>query len=110
MQFKKATLAIALAAVVATGTLMAGQASAAPCDGTGSPARHGMRHADVYDSLTPEKQAQYDTIMKEFTDKTAPLRDKLAAKRIELNTLGKSATPDPKAVGKASGGAAAPKL
>ena len=40
--------------------------------------------------------------MKEFADKTAPLRDKLAAKYIELRTLGNSPTPDPKAIGKAT--------
>ena len=45
---------------------------------------------------------QYDAIMKEFADKTAPLRDKLAAKYIELRTLGNSPTPDPKAIGKAT--------
>ena len=40
--------------------------------------------------------------MKEFADKTAPLRDKLAAKYIELRTLGNSPTPDPKAIGNAT--------
>lgn len=40
--------------------------------------------------------------MKDFADKTAPLRDKLAAKYIELRTLGNSPTPDPKAIGRAT--------
>lgn len=40
--------------------------------------------------------------MKEFADKTAPLPDKLAAKYIELRTLGSSPTPDPLHPGKAT--------
>ena len=79
MSLNKASIAVALAAFLAVGGI-AGQALA----------------------LTQEKKAQYDAIMKEFADKTAPLRDKLAAKYIELRTLGNSPTPDPKAIGKAT--------
>lgn len=100
MNLHKASLATALAVLLAAGGF-AGQAMAMPHDGSGHPG-HGSRMSCVYDALTPEKQAQFDGIMKEFADKTAPLRDKLAAKYLELRTLGDSPTPDPKAIGKAT--------
>lgn len=53
-------------------------------------------------ALSPEKQQQYDAIMKDFAEKTQALRDKIQAKRIELDTLGNSTNPNPEAVGKAS--------
>ena len=102
MSLNKASIAVALAAFLAVGGI-AGQALAAPHDGHDGHWRQQRSYQDcIYQALTQEKQAQYDAIMKEFADKTAPLRDKLAAKYIELRTLGNSPTPDPKAIGKAT--------
>ncbi len=86
-----------VAALLVAGSIMPGQADARPHHWQSCP---GNEY--VYDSLTPEKQAQYDAIMDDFSNKMAPLRDKMRAKRIELDTLGNAATPDPKAIGKAS--------
>ncbi len=98
MNLHKASLAAALAVLLAAGG-MAGQALAGPHGGHG----HQAQTINcIYQALTPEKQAQYDAIMKDFAEKTAPLRDKLAAKYLELRTLGNSPAPDPKAVGKAT--------
>lgn len=104
MTFRKSTLAAALIAALTGG--MALTAQAGPGDFHRGPygPHHGPRpcQGSVYQALTPEKQAQYDAIMQDFADKTAPLRDKLAAKYIEVRTLGESPAPDPKAVGKAT--------
>ena len=86
-----------VAAILVAGSVMQGQADARPHHWQSCP---GNEY--VYDSLTPEKQAQYDSIMDDFTNKISPLRDKIRAKRIELDTLGRAANPDPKAIGKAS--------
>ena len=102
MSLNKASIAVALAAFLAVGGI-AGQALAAPHDGHDGHWRQQRSYQDcIYQALTQEKKAQYDAIMKEFAAKTAPLRDKLAAKYIELRTLGNSPTPDPKAIGKAT--------
>ena len=93
MSLNKASIAVALAAFLAVGGI-AGQALAAPHDGHDGHWRQQRSYQDcIYQALTQEKKAQYDAIMKEFADKTAPLRDKLAAKYIELRTLGNSPTP-----------------
>ena len=90
MSLNKASIAVALAAFLAVGGI-AGQALAAPHDGHDGHWRQQRSYQDcIYQALTQEKKAQYDAIMKEFADKTAPLRDKLAAKYIELRTLGNS--------------------
>ena len=90
MNLNKASVAVALAAFLAAGGI-AGQALAAPHDGHHGHWRQQRSYQDcVYQALTQEKKAQYDAIMKDFADKTAPLRDKLAAKYIELRTLGNS--------------------
>ena len=102
MNLHKTSLAAALAVLLMTGGI-AGQALAGPHGGHGGHGGHpGQRINCIYQALTPEKQAQYDGIMKDFADKTAPLRDKLAAKYLELRTLGDSPTPDPKTIGKAT--------
>ena len=100
MTFRKSTLAVALVAALTGG--MALTAQARPGDFHHGPRGPRPCQEAVYQALTPEKQAQYDAIMRDFTEKTAPLRDKLAAKYIEVRTLGQSPTPDPKAVGKAT--------
>ena len=83
MSLNKASIAVALAAFLAVGGI-AGQALAAPHDGHDGHWRQQRSYQDcIYQALTQEKKAQYDAIMKEFADKTAPLRDKLAAKYIE---------------------------
>ncbi len=90
MSLNKASIAVALAAFLAV-------AMAAPADGHDGHWRQQRSYQDcIYqEALTQEKKAQYDAIMKEFADKTAPLRDKLAAKYIELRTLGNSPVSGP---------------
>lgn len=101
MPFTKTFIAMSLSvAVLTSGIMLAGQAEAKPDKKVGQ--NCSQQYDCVYQSLTPEKQAQYDAIMKDFADRTAPLRDQLSAKYIELRTLGNSPAPDPKAVGKAS--------
>lgn len=100
MTFRKSTLAVALVAALTGG--MALTAQARPGDFHHGPRGPRPCQEAVYQALTPEKQAQYDAIMRDFTEKTASLRDKLAAKYIEVRTLGQSPNPDPKAVGKAT--------
>ena len=100
MTFRKSTLALALAAALTGGMVFTAQAR--PGDFHHGPRGPRPCQESVYQALTPEKQAQYDAIMREFTEKTAPLRDQLAAKYIEVRTLGQSPAPDPKAVGKAT--------
>lgn len=89
---KKKTLmsAVLAAAIVASG-LLAGQACANPqADESGN--------RPSYHSLSPEKQKQYDAIVKEFKEKTQVLRDKLQAKQIEIDTFARSTNPNPEAV------------
>ena len=81
MSLNKASIAVALAAFLAVGGI-AGQALAAPHDGHDGHWRQQRSYQDcIYQALTQEKKAQYDAIMKEFADKTAPLRDKLSCAR-----------------------------
>lgn len=96
----KSFITAALAAAILTSGLFAGQALARPHMGYGY--HNGGSYSSMYDSLSPEKQKQYDAIIKDYMDKTQDLRDKLQAKRIELDTLGNSTNPNPEAVGKAS--------
>lgn len=96
---KKVIAASLTAAFLSSGLLMAGQAEARPGDNEW---RNRNSYESVYQALTPEKQAQFDAIMKEYVQKTAPLRDKLQAKYLELRTLGNSANPDSQAVSKIS--------
>ena len=86
-----------VAALLVAGSVMTGQAVAGPHHW-----QSGPRTEYVYNNLTPEKQAQFDAIMDDFAKRTASLRDKIEAKRIELRTLGNAATPDSRAIGKAS--------
>lgn len=98
MKRSSTVFAGALAAVLLAG----GMIFSLPVQAGSCPSQHPGRAECLYQSLTPEKQAQFDAIMKNFDQKTAPLRDKIAAKHIELKTLGDANTPDPKAIGKAS--------
>lgn len=86
-----------VAAILVAGSVMQGQADARPHHWQSCP---GNEY--VYDRLTPEKQAQYDAILEDFSKKVTPLRDKIRAKQIELDTLGDAANPDAAAIGKAS--------
>lgn len=96
---KKLIAASLTAAFLSSGLLMAGQAEARPGDGDW---RNRNNYESVYQALTPEKQAQFDAIMKEYVQKTTPIRDKLQAKYLELRTLGNSANPDSQTVSKIS--------
>ena len=85
MTFRKSTLALALAAALTGGMVFTAQAR--PGDFHHGPRGPRPCQESVYQALTPEKQAQYDAIMREFTEKTAPLRDQLAAVLGELRRM-----------------------
>lgn len=97
MKVSPRMLAATIAATMFTsGLLMAGEADA----------RHYRRGycqpEAMYDALSPEKQALYDSIMKSFTDRVSSLREKIRAKRIELNALSSSPNVDTEAIRTAS--------
>lgn len=52
------------------------------------------KNGGVYQYLTPEMQAKCDTIVKEFAKKTQELREKILAKRLELQAIAQSNKPD----------------
>ncbi len=54
-------------------------------------------------SLSPEKQSAYQAMMKEHFDRISPLRDKLDAKRIELNALSSNPNAKPETLSKLAG-------
>lgn len=60
----------------------------------------GYHMGQAYNSLTPEKQAQFDTMLEELQGKMRPLRDTLYVKRQELHALQNAANPDVNAVSK----------
>lgn len=97
MKLSPRMLAATIAATMfASGLVMTGEADA----------RHYRRGACqpevMYDALSPEKQARYDSIMKSFTDRISPLREKIRAKRIELDALSRSPNVDTEAIRAAS--------
>ncbi len=78
-----------VAALLISGNVLSGQANASP--------HHepmGPKEEQLYNSLTPEKQAIFDTIMDDFMQETAALRDKISAKRLVLQTLGNAPNPN----------------
>lgn len=62
----------------------------------------GYHMGQAYNSLTPEKQAQFDTMLDELQGKMRPLRDAIYVKKQELHALQNAATPDVNAVSKAA--------
>ncbi len=62
-----------------------------PCPGGDS---NGKSGSGVYQYLTPEMQTKCDTIVKEFAKKTQELREKILAKRLELQAMAQSSKPD----------------
>lgn len=61
---------------------------------------NGMHHFGPEVNLTPENQAKYDAIFKEFYDRMTPVGEKMMAKRLELNALQGNTNADPKQIGK----------
>lgn len=62
-----------------------------PCPGGDS---NGKSCSGVYQYLTPEMQTKCDTIVKEFAKKTQELREKVLAKRLELQAISQGSKPD----------------
>ncbi|MEG2172210.1 MAG: periplasmic heavy metal sensor [Desulfovibrionaceae bacterium] len=60
----------------------------------------GYHMGQIYYSLSPEKRAQFDTLVKDFKSKTSPMRDAMFVKKQELRALQNAATPDVSAVSK----------
>ncbi|MFV0423000.1 periplasmic heavy metal sensor [Oleidesulfovibrio sp.] len=63
----------------------------------------GQGMGSGYNSLTPEKQAEYDKIVAEADKEMTPLRESLFAKQAELNAMYNNPNADPAAVGKVAG-------
>lgn len=69
-------------------------------DGSGYHKGMGKHMGRAYESLTPEKRAQFDTMLKEYHDKVIPMGDALYVKKQEMRALQNAATPDVNAVSK----------
>lgn len=69
-------------------------------DGPGYHRGMGAHMGRAYDNLTPEKRAQFDTMLKEYHSKVIPMGDALYVKKQELRALQNAATPDVNAVSK----------
>lgn len=68
------------------------------CMGDGAGYHRGMGAG--YRDMTPEKRAQYDTMMQEYHAKVVPMGENLYVKNQELRALQNAATPDVSAVSK----------
>lgn len=60
----------------------------------------GYHMGQAYNSLTPEKRAQFDTMLQDLRNKMTPLRDALYVKKQELRALQNATNPDVNAVSK----------
>lgn len=53
-----------------------------------------------YQTLSPDQQKQLDALMQEFRQSTQDLRDQVDAKKLELDTLGRTPNPNEETVAK----------
>lgn len=60
----------------------------------------GYHMGQAYNALTPEKRAQFDTMLQDLRTKMTPLRDDLYVKKQELRALQNATSPDVNAVSK----------
>lgn len=63
----------------------------------------GYHMGQAYNDLSPEKRAQFDTMVKDFRAKTETVRDSLYVKHQEMRALQNAANPDVTAVSKTAG-------
>ncbi len=102
--YLKAFLFLALTASIAcagaNAVLAAETALAAPA-GNGTPVGTFDNNA-AYQALTPEKQAKYNEIIKEAEEAMLPLREKMMAKRLQLETMASMPNMNEEAIAKAA--------
>ena len=89
--YLKAFLFLALTASIAcAGANFAQAAEAAPAASAGNgmmPPVGTFDNNAAYQALTPEKQAKYNEIIKSAEEAMLPLREKMMAKRLQLDTM-----------------------
>lgn len=105
--YLKAFLFLALTASIAcTGANFAQAAEAAPAASAGNgmmpPRRHPSTTMRAYQALTPEKQAKYNEIIKSAEEAMLPLREKMMAKRLQLDTVASMPNMNEEAIAKAA--------
>ncbi len=93
---------------LAVTTLVLGSASLALARGHNGGHHNGMMNGTAYSNsgyqnLTPEKRAAVDRLIQEHTAATAPLREQLQAKRLELDALSRNPNVKPDKLSKLSG-------
>lgn len=90
-----AVITLVALSVIALGSGAAYAANTAPQHQNNTPAQ--------VETLSPEKQAAYDAMMKEHIDRVTPIQDKLNAKKLELNALSHNPNVKPEALSKLAG-------
>ncbi len=94
MKLSPRMLAATIAATMfASGLMTSGEAQARRNDPSSEAAQ---------EALSPEKKLKYDALLKTFAERTAPLKEKIRAKRLELDALSRSPQLNVEAVRSAS--------
>ena len=104
--YLKAFLFLALTASIAcAGANFAQAAEAAPAASAGNgmmPPVGTFDNNAAYQALTPEKQAKYNEIIKSAEEAMLPLREKMMAKRLQLDTMASMPNMNEEAIAKAA--------
>lgn len=104
--YLKAFLFLALTASIAcAGANFAQAAETAPTASAGNgmmPPVGTFDNNAAYQALTPEKQAKYNEIIKSAEEAMLPLREKMMAKRLQLDTMASMPNMNEEAIAKAA--------
>lgn len=104
--YLKAFLFLALTASIAcAGANFAQAAETAPAASAGNgmmPPVGTFDNNAAYQALTPEKQAKYNEIVKSAEEAMLPLREKMMAKRLQLDTMASMPNMNEEAIAKAA--------
>ena len=104
--YLKAFLFLALtASIVCAGANFAQAAETAPAASAGNgmmPPVGTFDNNAAYQALTPEKQAKYNEIVKSAEEAMLPLREKMMAKRLQLDTMASMPNMNEEAIAKAA--------
>ena len=104
--YLKAFLFLALtASITCAGANFAQAAETAPAASAGNgmmPPVGTFDNNAAYQALTPEKQAKYNEIVKSAEEAMLPLREKMMAKRLQLDTMASMPNMNEEAIAKAA--------
>ncbi len=98
--YSKTFLVLALSASFSSGALSL--AKAENNDNADMPPVSSFDNNAAYRSLSPEKRTKYNDIMKSTEEAMLPLREKMMAKRLELQSMAAMPNPDQEAIAKLS--------